>query len=191
MKSALPGLALLAIALAGCGTQGSHTRTAPNATASAPPSASGSPSSTTPLSAAARSHASARTHGHLRRPAHPPHARTAVWQAGALATAGTFVQWFDRWLAGESTARQAPDVTRGYAAKLRATVNNVPPAAKGRVAAIVHLIPAAMPPTAAHPREACVYTAARSQGTVIQFTVEERRSSRRGRWLVYNLYQGT
>jgi hypothetical protein len=98
------------------------------------------------------------------------------------------VRWFDRWLAGESTARKAPDVTPVYAAKLRATDNNVPPAAKGHAAAIVHLIPAGMPPNATHPHEAWIYTATRSQGAVIQFTVEERLYARR--WLVYNLYQG-
>jgi hypothetical protein len=98
------------------------------------------------------------------------------------------VTWFDRWLAGASTARRAPDVTPAYAAKLRATVNNVPPAAHGQIAAIVHLISAGMPPNQAHPHEAWVYTATRSQGAVIQFTVQERLYA--GRWLVYNLYQG-
>jgi hypothetical protein len=98
------------------------------------------------------------------------------------------VTWFDRWLAGEATASQAPDVTAAYAAKLRATGNNVPPAAQSHVASITHLIPAAMPPNAANPQEAWIYTATRSQGTVIQFTVQERLHA--GRWLVYDLYQG-
>jgi hypothetical protein len=98
------------------------------------------------------------------------------------------VRWFDRWLAGESTARQAPDVTGVYARKLLATANNVPPAARGQVAAIVSLILAAMPPDATHPREAWIYTATRSQGALIRFTVEERLIA--GRWLVYDLYQG-
>lgn len=110
------------------------------------------------------------------------------WQTAALATARTFVTWFDRWLAAETTARQAPDVTPGYAAKLRTTGTDVPPAARGRVAAIVHLIPAGMPPNATDPTEAWIYTATRSQGAVVQFTVEERLHGRR--WLVYNVYQG-
>ena len=115
--------------------------------------------------------------------------RPAVrWQVGAIRTARTFTTWFDRWLAGEATAGQAPDVTPGYAAKLRTTVNNVPPAASGHVATIVHLIPAAMPPRSADPREAWIYTATRSQGAVIQFTVQERLTA--GRWLIYGVYQG-
>lgn len=99
-----------------------------------------------------------------------------------------FVTWFDRWLAGESTARPAPDVTPVYAARLRATVNNVPPGARGQVAVIVSLIPAGMPPDATHPREAWIYTSTRSQAAVIRFTVEERLIA--GHWLVYDLYQG-
>lgn len=105
-----------------------------------------------------------------------------------MATGRRFVTWFDRWLAGESTARRAPDVTAAYGAKLRATVNNVPPAAQGHVAAIMHLVAAGMPPDATHPHEAWIYTSTRSQGAVIRFTVEERLHA--GRWLVYDLYQG-
>jgi hypothetical protein len=98
------------------------------------------------------------------------------------------VTWFDRWLAGESTARQAPNVTGHYARKLLATATNVPPAARGHVAAIAQLVPAGMPPNAARPHKAWIYTTTRSQGAVIRFTVEERLIA--GRWLVYNLYQG-
>jgi hypothetical protein len=125
-----------------------------------------------------------------RRTRHVPHWLAAAphWQSPALATARSFVRWFDRWLAGEATARQAPNVTAAYAAKLRASVNHVPPAAQGHVASITHLIPAAMPPNAANPREAWIYTATRSQGAVIQFTVQERLHA--GRWQVYDLYQG-
>lgn len=111
------------------------------------------------------------------------------WHAAALATARAFVTWFDRWLAGESTARQAPHVTPRYAATLRATVNHVPPGARRQVAAIVSLIPAGMPPTAAHPHEAWIYTTTRSNGALVRFTVEERLTT--GHWLVYSLYQGS
>ena len=52
----------------------------------------------------------------------------------------------------------------------------------------MHLIPAGMPPNATAPTEAWLYTATRSQGAVVQFTVEERLHGRR--WLVYNVYQG-
>ena len=52
----------------------------------------------------------------------------------------------------------------------------------------MHLVPAGMRPNATYPHEAWIYTATRSQGAVIQFTVEERLQDHR--WLVYNLYQG-
>ncbi|MGH2929463.1 MAG: hypothetical protein ACRDL8_14770 [Solirubrobacteraceae bacterium] len=105
-----------------------------------------------------------------------------------MATGRHFVTWLDRWLAGEATARRAPYVTPAYAAKLRATVNNVPPAAQGHVSAIRRLVPAGMPPDATRPHEAWVYTSTSSQGALIHFTVEERLYG--GRWLVYDLYQG-
>jgi hypothetical protein len=110
------------------------------------------------------------------------------WQTAALATVRAFVTWLDRWLAGESTARQAPDLTAGYASKPRATVNHVPPAAPEHVSALVHLVPVGMPPNATDPHKAWIYTPTRSQRAVIQITVEERLHDRR--WLVYNLYQG-
>jgi hypothetical protein len=67
-------------------------------------------------------------------------------------------------------------------------VNNVPPAARGRVAAIVSLVAARMPPNAARPHETWIYAATRGQDAVIRFTVEERLTA--GHWLVYDLYQG-
>jgi hypothetical protein len=99
------------------------------------------------------------------------------------------VTWFDRWLAGESTARRAPDVTARFAAELRASDNAVPPAARGQPAAIQQLVVAGMPPRAPHPHEAWIYAATRSQGVIVRFTVEERVQT--GRWLVYAVYQGT
>lgn len=184
----LPGLvafavAVVSVALATHGRGGgrkdtplAHAGTShPSAVARSPAPAAASPRRAPP-----------RTSAQGRRLPWPSHA--APWRAAALATARTFVTWFDRWLVGESSARQAPDVTGVYARKLLTAANNVPPAARGHVAVIVSLIPAAMPPDATHPREAWIYTATRSQGAVVRFTVEEQLIA--GRWLVYDLYQG-
>lgn len=130
-------------------------------------------------------HAHSRPGGELRRQRHP----AAPWQPAAAAAARTFVTWFDRWLAGESTARQAPEVTASFAAELRASDNTVPPAARGHVGAITQLVVAGMPPRATDPHEAWIYAATRSQGVIVRFTVQERFQT--GRWLVYAVYQGT
>lgn len=124
--------AILAVALRGAGGGGKGKSAASSAsapaysTASSPPDPSRGP------------------HHRHSRPRRPP--RAVHWQTAAVTTARTFVTSFNRWLAGEVTARQAPDVSPGYAAKLLATVNHVPPAARRHVAAIVHLVPAGMPP---------------------------------------------
>lgn len=197
MKPRRGFLAFLAVAaLAGCGGSGtSHTTSAPAPAAvpgrSAPgitaPNASPPPSANlTSASTSTLDSSTARPTHSLRRSGH--YASTASWRQGALATAQAFVEWFDRWVGGESTARQAPDVTVTYSAKLQASIDNVPPAAKGHVAMIVHLVPAGMPPDAPDPREVWIYTATRSQDVVIQFTVEERLYGKR--WLVYDVYQG-
>jgi hypothetical protein len=194
MKCAPLVVTLVAIALAGCGSQAPRSTTTPPAAAPAPAltatsskatGARSSPTTTTASSPVISSSPSHRGHPHAPR----PYARRLAWHAAALASARAFVRWFDRWLAGESSARRAPDVTPAYAAKLRASVNNVPPAARGHIAAVLYLIPVAMPPSAAHPHDVSVYTVTRSQGTVIRFTIRERLYGHR--WLVYGLDQGT
>jgi hypothetical protein len=193
MKCALLVVILAAIALAGCGSQAPRHTTTPPVAAPAPALtakssnttlARSSPATTTASSPVISSSASRGSRPHAPR----PYTARVTWQAAAVASARAFVGWFDRWLAGESSARRAPEVTAAYAAKLRASVNNVPPAAKGHVAAMLYLIPVAMPPGAAHPHEVSVYTVTRSQGTVIRFTIRERLYGHR--WLVYGLDQG-
>ncbi len=174
---------IVALAPHGRGGGGKGTQ-APTAAASRTSAATRSPAPASAASSLAPSHTSPQSR---RPPLQPP--RAAPWKAAAVSAARPFVTWFDRWLAGESTARQAPHVTRRYAATLRATVNNVPPGARRQVAAIVSLIPAGMPPTAAHPHEAWIYTTTRSNGALVRFTVEERLTA--GHWLVYSLYQGS
>lgn len=197
MKPVQGFLVLMAVAvLAGCGSgRPSHTtaplRTAGVTTTPVPGATAPRPGLQTPPSSTT---SWTRARGSAARgpaPSPGPYGRRsprASWKQGALETAKAFVEWFDRWVAGESTARQAPEVTAAYAAKLRASTDNVPPAVKGHVATIVHLILAGMPPDAPDPREAWIYTATRSQGVVIQFTVKERLFG--SRWLVYDLYQG-
>jgi hypothetical protein len=193
MKCVLLVVTLAAIALAGCGSRAPRRTTTPSAAAPMPaPTATNSsstlarssPTATTASSPVIRSSPSHRGHPHAPR----PYARRLAWQAAVVATARAFVGWFDRWLAGESSARRAPNVTPAYAAKLRASPNNVPPAAKGRVAAVLYLIPVAIPPGAAHPHQVSVYTVTRTLGTVIRFTIRERLYGHR--WLVYGLDQG-
>lgn len=187
-KVVLYGLAAIVVvavivALAPHGADGGGKDTeAPAAAASRNSAAARSPAPASTSSSLAPAHTSPQS----RPPLQPT--RAAAWKAAALATARAFVTWFDRWLAGESTALQAPYITQRYAATLRATVNNVPPGARRQVAAIVSLIPAGMPPTAAHPDEAWIYTTTRSHGALVRFTVEERLTT--GHWLVYNVYQG-
>src|SRR5437879_4681627 len=117
----LVAAAILAVALHGRGGGGKGGAARPATSSSSAPTRSTAAPSRTPRHT--------RPHQHPRRsPRRPP--RAVHWQTAALATARTFVTWFDRWLAGETSGRQAPDVTPGYAAKLRATVTNVPPGAQ-------------------------------------------------------------
>jgi hypothetical protein len=193
MKCVLLVVTLAAIALAGCSSHAPRRTATPPAAAPAPAPTAASSSSTLARSSPTTTTASSPVIGSSRSHGSHPHAPRpytghVAWQAAAVATARAFVGWFDRWLAGESSARRAPDVTPAYAAKLRVSPSNVPPAAKGHVAAVLYLIPVAMPPGAAHPHEVSVYTVTRSQGTVIRFTIRERLYGHR--WLVYGLDQG-
>lgn len=169
------------LVLAGWGG-GEKTGSAPVATHSVP---ARSPASSSASASRTVPHAHSRPGRELRRRRYP----APPWQPAATAVARTFVTWFDRWLAGESTARQAPDATASFAAELRASDNTVPPAARGHVGAITQLVVAGMPPRATDPHEAWIYAATRSQGVIVRFTVEERFQA--GRWLVYAVYQGT